>query len=304
MSLFFYDETHALEETRFKSREEDPLGDWEHSPDGSHLLGWKDPSKWPVWARVAKRWFLKWPTLGYREAFRVASWLFQLATGDGRYFAQLSAEFEAEVERSCPHCGAEYVIPPQLWNGVAYCPRCGREAEKSEWNIVARKYRKILAAMLPLEPRDGKIGYKPEPDPWVPLPLNWDEPEDEKPPQPPRWRVEWKNVKEASKGMKALYEATKEGRFSYEEASLLWEKARSRKKKILAYKEIASKGLMRLYQDAESKTLRGQGTLERVEEWTSKLPVSEETREFIKARLERNLLFWQKGLTYGSRPES
>lgn len=305
LTAFFYDDVHqdgVDEEMRFKSREEDPLGDWEHSPDGSHVLGWKDPSKWPSWARVAKRWNMKW-RVDYKKAFLAASWLFQLATGDSEYFSKIANEFETEVERTCPHCEADYVIPPQLWGGVAYCPRCGGNAEEIAWQQVVRKYRKILAATLPLEPRDRSLGYKPEPDPWVPLPLNGDESE-EKPAQPPRWRVDWKSVEEASKDMKALYEATKAKKFSYEEASLLWEKAKARKKKLLAYREMAKKRLLRLYADAESKTLRGQGTLERVEEWTEKLPVSKETREFIKARLERNLQFWQKGLTYGSKPAS
>lgn len=303
LTAFFYDETHdpstLVEEIRFKSREQDPLGDYEHSPDGDNLLIWKDPSDWPIWARTAKRWSLKW-RVEFREAFRVSSWLFQLATGDQKYFQELVNQFEEEVERTCPHCGADYVIPPQLWGGVSYCPSCGREAEEIAWKWVARKYRKLLAATIPLEPRDRSIGYKPEPDPWVPLPI-YDSNESEEPKTKDQinFKIQWTNLREASKGMKALYKlckATKEKKFSYEEASLLWEKAKLRKKKLLIYKELAQKKLIQLYEDAYSKTLRGKGTPERVEEWVNKLPVSSETKEFIKTRLNRNLEFWKKGL--------
>ncbi|MCS7135367.1 MAG: hypothetical protein NZ893_02935, partial [Candidatus Aenigmarchaeota archaeon] len=77
--------------------------------------------------------------------------------------------------------------------------------------------------------------------------------------------------------------------FNKEDLSLIWEILKERKSKLLAYKELARKKILRAYLDAREKCLKGTGTIQRINEWSGKLPVSEETREFVKKSLREAL---------------
>ncbi len=57
-----------VEETRFRKREDDPFGEWEHSPDGENILIFKSPSAWDAQARWAKKLVVKFK-VSMREAY-------------------------------------------------------------------------------------------------------------------------------------------------------------------------------------------------------------------------------------------
>lgn len=108
-------------EERFLSREEDPIGDWEHSPDGENILVFKPPiGAMPRWARWAKRLVKKFG-LPFRQAFRFASWAYQV---QGGLPEDVKSYWENEIARRCPSCGHSR-IPAILWAGTPYCPHCG-----------------------------------------------------------------------------------------------------------------------------------------------------------------------------------
>jgi hypothetical protein len=276
------------EESRFLSREEDPMGEWESSPDGESLLIFKVPGV-PTWVRWAKRLAKKF-SLDFQEAFRFSSWAFQV---QGELPEDVRSYWESRISSSCPSCGGQRV-PTRLFGRSPYCPSCGCRREGHGFTHVARELRKLLISLLPIRGQDEPIGEKGTQNVplWVPIPLEPEEPEGEKPQR--SHRLLWEQRIQRATALhklrilkKELYEKGKS--LSYHDRCALWSEVRNKEQTLSFWREAASRKLVPLIQDALSKTLHGQGSEERVLEWTQKLPLSEEGREWVKERLIENL---------------
>jgi len=277
------------EESRFKGRDEDPLGDYESSPDGENILIFKTPGV-PTWVRWAKRLVKKF-SLNFREAFRFSSWAFQI---QGNLPEDVKSYWEDKIISSCPHCGGRRV-PSKLFGGDPYCPSCGCRRAGHGFEFVARELRKLLIALLPLRGQDETIGKKGTQNIpcWVPIPLE-SEDEGEKPSPQEKRKLQWEKRLQRTKTLrelrilkKELYEGQKA--LDYYSRVALWSLIKKKESTLSFWREVTSKKLVPLVQDALSKTLHGQGTEERVSEWTKKIPLSEEGREWLRAALLENL---------------
>jgi hypothetical protein len=282
--------TLPTEESRFLSREEDPMGEWESSPDGESLLIFKVPGV-PTWVRWAKRLVKKF-SLNFREAFRFSSWAFQV---QGELPEDVKSYWEFRIGSSCPKCGGQR-IPARLFGRTPYCPSCGCRREGHGFTHVARELRKLLISLLPIRGQDEPIGEKGTQNVplWVPIPLEPEEPEEEKPQESYYLRLWWESEIQRTNVLhklrrlkKELYERGKS--LSYHDRCALWSEVKSKEQTLSFWREAASRKLVPLIQDALSKTLHGQGSKERVNDWVKKLPLSEEGREWVKDQLLENL---------------
>lgn len=252
-----------VEETRFRNRkEEDPFGEWESSPDGENILVFKTPSAWDAQARWAKK-----ITVKFKVSMKEAYLLSYCVEVIGR-----SPEVEAYYESL---------------------------AETVGFSQAFKEARKLALELNKLGGHWSPRSYKRDPECWVPLPLEGER-EEEFPSPPPAFRWlwdsidQWNNIHRASRGLRGLYECKELKTLPYTEASRIWEKARSRKKKLLAYKELASKKILGHFLDAKEKCARGLGTQERIEAWVARLPLSEESRQWVKEQLNQALESYKK----------
>ncbi len=244
-----------VEETRFKERVEDPFGEWEHSPDGENILIFKVPSAWDAQARWAKRIKTKFG-VSMKEAY-LLSYCIEIV---GR-----SPEVEAYYESLIESVGFDQAF---------------------------KEARKLALELNKLGGHWSPRSYKRDLECWVPLPLEEDEGEKPSLSQEEKmfhrlWDAidRWNNTAKASRGMMGLWQCKELKNLPYAEASRIWEKARSRKKKLLAYKELASRKVLGHFLEAKKKCAQGLGTQERIEAWVSRLPLSEETRQWVKEEL-------------------
>lgn len=244
-----------VEETRFKSREEDPLGDWEHSPDGEHLLVFKAPSSWDAQARWAKKLVVKFK-VSMREAYLLS--------------------YSVEIIGRSPEVETYY-------EGLI---------EAIGFSEAFKQARALALELNKLEGHWSPRKFKRDPECWVPLPLNGEESTPLTEEEKKKSKLfaylwfsidRWNTIHRASRGLKGLYEEAKY--LPYTEASRVWEKAKSKKKKLLAYKEMASRRVLKAFLDAKEKCSAGLGTQERIDSWVSRLPLSEETRQWVRKEL-------------------